>query len=231
MNKGNVKNLIVLDIDDTITKSEYQHQYAFTDAMKYFGINKINTNWEEYTHMTDSFILKENYETTKKKPFSFSLIEGFENVMTDTITKLDPVKEVPGAKSAVTSILENTNYGVCFATGSLWRPAMLKLTQTSIPLYENLVKGSNTYYSREEIVRSAILSAKHHYNVSKFENIISVGDGLWDLKTANNLGIHFIGIGEKNSQKFQAENIPLHISNWEGFDLKKSLKALGIEDN
>ena len=55
-------NLIVFDIDDTLTKSEYQHQLAYVNTMKEFGITDINENWREYTHHTDSYILKKNYE-------------------------------------------------------------------------------------------------------------------------------------------------------------------------
>ena len=57
-----IENLIVFDIDDTLTKSEVQHQHAYIEAMKHFGINNINQNWTDYKHMTDSFILKENFE-------------------------------------------------------------------------------------------------------------------------------------------------------------------------
>ena len=56
------KNLIVFDIDDTLTKSEDQHQTAYVSTMHHFGITNINQNWKTYLHHTDSYILKENYE-------------------------------------------------------------------------------------------------------------------------------------------------------------------------
>ena len=34
--------------------------------------------------------------------------------------------------------------------------------------------------------------------MQSFKRVISVGDGLWDLLTADNLNIEFIGIGEEN---------------------------------
>ena len=61
------KNLIVFDIDDTLTKSEYQHQKAYVDTMVDFGILEINQDWKSYENVTDSFILKENYEMNFKK--------------------------------------------------------------------------------------------------------------------------------------------------------------------
>ena len=38
-----IENLIVFDIDDTLTKSEVQHQHAYVETMNYFGIKKINS--------------------------------------------------------------------------------------------------------------------------------------------------------------------------------------------
>jgi phosphoglycolate phosphatase-like HAD superfamily hydrolase len=83
-------------------------------------------------------------------------------------------------------------------------------------------------YSREEIVNSAIEKAKKYYNVDEFQKIISVGDGIWDLKTARNLGIHFLGIRDKNLADFKKENIKSHISNWMSFDFDQVKKDLGI---
>ena len=78
-------NLIVFDIDDTLTKSEDQHQFAFVNTMKEFGISKINQNWKDYEHHTDSFILKENYENNLDEKFDFPFIPNFEKKMTEDI--------------------------------------------------------------------------------------------------------------------------------------------------
>ena len=71
------KNLIVFDIDDTLTKREFQHQSACVTTMKHFGITDINTLWKTYKHHTDSYILSKNYEANFKKPFDFSFITEF----------------------------------------------------------------------------------------------------------------------------------------------------------
>ena len=68
----------------------------------------------------------------------------------------------------------------------------------SIVISALIIYASDTIYEREKIVRKAIENASAFYKVKKFERIISVGDGLWDLITANNLGLEFIGIGFKN---------------------------------
>ena len=162
------KNLIVFDIDDTLTKSEYQHQKAYVDTMIDFGISEINQDWKSYENVTDSFILKENYEMNFQKKFDFSFIP-------------------------------------------------------------DLIEASNTIFTRENIVKSAIEKAKNYFQVTTFEHIISVGDGIWDLKTARNLGIHFLGIRKKSLAYFQQEKIKSYITDWSEFNFDKIQSELGIK--
>jgi len=221
-------NLIVFDIDDTLTKSEYQHQLAYVNTMKEFGITTINQNWSEYKHHTDSYILKKNYENNLAEKFDFSFIHDFENRMTELILSLEKVSEINGAKNIINYFNGKTNYAISFATGSLLKPALIKLNQSGIKYKAELVVGSNETYEREGIVEKAIKKAKDFHQVTSFENIISVGDGIWDLKTAQNLGLHFIGIGMKNYADFNDENIKVHIKDWHDFDLNEAEQKLGI---
>ena len=214
-------NLVVFDIDDTLTKSERQHQSSFVKAMKDFGIIEIDTNWKSYQHHTDSFILKENFERNLNTSFNFSFMDEFESCMYDHISKLHPVSEIADAKRILTAFSKNSNYVVAFATGSLLKPALLKLHQIELDFDETLVIGSNSIFDREGIVSQAIENAKQFYGINSFEHIISVGDGIWDLKTARNLGLHFMRIGLKNDDDFQKENIKYHIKDWTEFQLSK----------
>lgn len=222
------KNLIIFDIDDTLTKSENQHQTAYVKTMQDFGIKNINHDWKNYLHHTDSYILKENYEANFKNEFNFDFIPSFEEKMNASILGLSKTEEIKGASKIVHFFMKETDYAICFATGSLLKPAITKLEQASINFVPELVEASNMLYSREEIVNSAIEKAKRYFNVDEFENIISVGDGIWDLKTARNLGIHFLGIRDKNLTDFKKENIKSHITDWIRFDFDKTKRELGI---
>jgi phosphoglycolate phosphatase-like HAD superfamily hydrolase len=221
-------NLIVFDIDDTLTKSEYQHQLAFVNTMKEFGITNINQNWRAYEHHTDSYILKKNYENNFSGKFDTSFIDDFENRMTEIILTLTSVSEIIGAKNIIKYFNNKVEYVISFATGSLLKPAFVKLNQSGIGYNAEIVVGSNEIYEREGIVEKAIEKAKKFYKVNAFSNIISVGDGIWDAKAARNLGIHFIGIGMKNYADFSSENVKYHIKDWNEFELTKAEHKLGI---
>ena len=222
------ENLIVFDIDDTLTKSENQHQEAYVKTMIDFGITEINQDWKSYPNVTDSHILKLNYEANFNKEFELSFIPDFERRMTERMLALNKTEEIKGASKIVDFFMKETDYAICFATGSLLKPALIKLEQAQINFVPDLVEASNIIYTREEIVKSAIEKAKTYFQVTKFKNIISVGDGIWDLKTARNLGVHFLGIRDKNLQDFKQENIKSHITDWTNFDFNKIQTELEI---
>lgn len=232
-------NLIVFDIDNTLTKSDDQHIIAYTSSMKAIGIHEINQNWKEYEHHTDSYILKVNYENNLTKRFDLDLIKDFEKNMVEIMQTLAPVQEIEGAKRFVEYLKNEKNYALSFATGSLLQPAILKLEQANVWHDQELIAASNQFYDRESIVSSAIEKARKYYNVTEFDNIISIGDGIWDMKTARNLNLEFIGVGLENYDDFQKENIDVHTENWVKFDfesaennlLKLKVKSMGVALN
>lgn len=219
-------NLIVFDIDDTLTKSENQHQLAYVTSMQEIGITEINQNWKDYQHHTDSYILKVNYENNFADKFDLNLVNNFENRMAEIMQTLEPVQEINGAKNFVDFLKAEQKYALAFATGSLLKPAFLKLEQAKIWYHKDLVASSNQFYEREQIVTEAIKKAKQYYNVESFENIISIGDGIWDMKTAKNLNINFIGIGLKNYEDFKRANIEVHTEDWGNFDFENAENKL-----
>ncbi len=222
------RKLIVLDIDDTLTSSEEKHTNSLLYAMDKFGIKNVDTDWRNYANATDSYIFKVNYEKTFNKEFSLEIIPEFEKIMTDYFIGFPDSKEVLGAKKIVDFFIEKTDYGVCFATGSILKPAYLKLEQAGVEFDKEVLEASNTIFTREKIVQSAINKAKIFYKVEDFEHVISFGDGLWDVTTAANLDLHFVGVNTKNVEDFKKKNVKYHINNWEDFSLDEVEKVFNI---
>ena len=194
----------MFDIDGTLTDSVILHQKAFTEMLYEIGVNEINSEFKSFKHHTDSFIAKEIFENDKQNPISENNLIEFENGLTQKIS-LEKIQEISGAKELVERLENNTDFGISFATGSLRRPAEFKLNSIGILFDKMQLVASDKIHEREKIVEKAIENAKKFYGVKKFERIISVGDGLWDLLTAQNLNLEFIGIGLKN-KKLLVEN-------------------------
>jgi phosphoglycolate phosphatase-like HAD superfamily hydrolase len=193
------KNLIVFDIDGTLTDSVKVHQKAFTEMLIELGVIEINSEYKSFKHHTDSFIAKEIFEADRNEKFSTKKIIEFENGLYQKI-KSQKLLEIKGAKKLIEYLHTNSDFGVCYATGSLRRPAIHKLECIGVKYDEKLLVASDNIYEREEIVKKAIANAQSFYNIDRFERTISLGDGLWDLKTAKHLNIEFIGIGSKNRE-------------------------------
>ena len=181
--------LIVFDIDGTLTESVEIHQKGFVNALTQLGVKKIDSNFKAYKHHTDSFIAKVIYEKDKNTLFSDIEIGKFEAHLLNFIQNY-PIAEITGAKKTVEQIEDETDFGICYATGSLLKPAKYKLDSIGLKCNREQLIASNNIEDRESIVLKAIESAKSFYKTEKFERIISVGDGLWDLKTAQNLVKH-----------------------------------------
>ena len=193
------KSLIVFDIDGTLTDSVKAHQKAFRETLFQIGVSEINSEFKSFKHHTDSFIAKEIYEQNQNEPFSRERAELFEKGLTERI-KLTSFREIRGAKSLLDTLELDSEFGICYATGSLRNAAKHKLNSIGIQYEDWQLVASDRIYERENILRKAILNSSKHYDVETFDRIISVGDGLWDLLTAKNLKIEFIGVGEKNKE-------------------------------
>jgi len=193
------KKLVIFDIDGTLTDSLPIYHKVVIKSLKLMGMPNINTNFYEYKYHTDSYTLKYNYEKKFEKSFDKELLNKFENILYSELLKHPPVNEINGAKICVDELLK-ANYAIAFATGSLLKAAKLKMNQCNIWYDENLIATSKISFDRETFVLQAIENAKSYFKVNVFEKIYSVGDGIWDLQTAQKLNLEFIGIGQKNKQ-------------------------------
>ena len=90
--------------------------------------------------------------------------------------------------------------GIPFAygTGAFPKATRIKMQDADVPFIPEVLATSMTSISREGFVKQAISASKKYYNTTHFDQIIAVGDGLWDLKAAQKVGVDFLGIGQKN---------------------------------
>jgi len=199
------QNLVVFDIDGTITDSVQIHQEAFIKALLKLGVPQhqpddqpqLNT----FKHHTDSYIARTIFETYTDLTFDQKLLKKFEVELHRDLLK-HQISEIKGAIKFIQYLQHETNFGICFATGSLLQPAIHKLNAIGLPFDENLLVAANNIWDRESIINQAIDQSKLHHGQNDFKRIISIGDGLWDLKAAQNLGLEFIGIGAQNKIDF-----------------------------
>lgn len=186
--------LVVFDIDGTLTDTVTLHRKAFHEVLISFGLPGLSSEVKEYKHHTDSNIFKEIY-TSFRDDWTEEVSKKFEDELARNIKEKfqSRISEVSGARVFLEK-LRSEKIPFAYATGSFYEPAFLKLEGCSLPLDAPLATASS-FYERESIVQFAIEESNKKYS-KQFSKTICFGDGIWDSKTARNLGLEFIGITE-----------------------------------
>jgi phosphoglycolate phosphatase-like HAD superfamily hydrolase len=83
---------------------------------------------------------------------------------------------------------------VALATGGWRLSAQLKLAAAGLDCRGVPLASADDGLTREEIVEQAC--ARAGFSISAATRIVSVGDGVWDVRTARSLGLRFLGVGE-----------------------------------
>lgn len=188
--------LVVFDIDGTLTDTVALHQAAFLVAMQSFDFPSLNQDWSSYRHHTDSGIFAEAWEKAGRgKPsavdwlaFSARLELAFERAQST-----HSIREIPGA-AAFIALLQNAGWRVGYATGGTRALSLIKLRRAGISFDESCLVTASEHITRDEIVGSAIAAATG--DSAELPGLpVSIGDGPWDLTTARNLGLRFLGVG------------------------------------
>ncbi|HEX8492511.1 MAG TPA: HAD family hydrolase [Pyrinomonadaceae bacterium] len=194
-------NLAIFDIDGTLTATDHVDDLCFVQALAdAHSITDVSTDWAGYPHTTDSAILFHIFqEKFKRAPEEAELIKFkscFVNLLQDYRVKDSSLfNEIAGASLMLRRLNREPKWRVAIATGC-WRvSAILKLKVAGIEVDDFPAAFADDGLSREEILQSAMLKAQALYQQSRFDRIVSVGDGLWDVRTARNLKFPFVGIG------------------------------------
>ncbi|TGL58795.1 HAD family hydrolase [Leptospira sarikeiensis] len=202
--------LVVFDIDGTLTDTVSLHRKAFHEVLVSFGLPGLSPEVKEYKHHTDSNIFKEIY-TSFRADWTEEISKKFEKELALNIKDKfqNGISEISGAKFFLER-LRSEGIPFAYATGSFYEPAFLKLKDCGLPLDVPLATASS-FYERESIVQSAIEESSKKYS-KQFSKTICFGDGIWDSKTAKNLGLEFIGITEDPNllSEWKDQNI-LHV--------------------
>ncbi|HKV13043.1 MAG TPA: HAD family hydrolase [Thermoanaerobaculia bacterium] len=189
--------LIVFDIDGTLTRTDQIDEICYVRAFEEeLGWTGISTDWAGYPSCTDEAIALEIFarhggrpprdgEIDRVRRRFLSLLEAA--LVEGTFT------EIPGAGEALWRLRSDSRFRVALATGAWEASARLKLRAAGLEVGGIPLATSDDHPNREEIVRRAMARAEAANG--PFESIVSVGDGVWDVRTAQALGIGFVGIG------------------------------------
>lgn len=201
-------HLIVFDIDGTLTRTSQLDDACYVQAVaEVFGLKGISTDWSLYEHCTDVAIahqlIRERLKRVPQRDDIARLRARFVELVREGQAR-DPstVTAVPGAPQILERLASSPGHAAAVATGGFEASARFKLKCAGLERFSDPAAFAEDGPSRRDIVSAAIGRAAQHFNGGTFERVVTVGDGLWDLRTAAELKLPFVGIaqGERAEQ-------------------------------
>ena len=194
--------LILFDIDGTLLDTSEVDGECYALALDLeLGLSLESADWGEFTHVTDAGILDECYRRTRGRPPTREEVRAFIHRFLDLLERAyargpDRFSEIPGARNMIGTLAGNPDYRVGLATGGWRASAHFKLSRSGLPYQELPLATSDDGISREAILSECIARAGSRWPETRGAEIVSVGDGVWDVRVARRMGLRFIGVGK-----------------------------------
>lgn len=219
-----MKKLVIFDIDGTLTNTNAADHQAFEKAYReLYDLDVSDLNWEDCENYTDTGIAQHIFGEKIGRTCGPVDLRKIKKQVQDNLFELyneDELNfaEVKGATDFLEFLKTRTEICLAIATGCWEHSANFKLNVSGID-YEGLPMGNSDHaISRVGITNYAIDEAKKHYGIASFDEIIYFGDGVWDYKTTQAMGIRLIGVDVANTGRLKelgVQNIITDYSNKE----------------
>lgn len=195
--------LVVFDIDGTLTDTNLVDGDCYWRAVcEVLRIAGEQPDWSAFRHVTDAGIAAElclRHFGWEIKSGEIESIGSRLVVLLEVALAEDPIERQVAGSAEILSILDSSSeFAVAIATGGLRLSAKLKLQRAGLPFTALPLASFTDAVSRADILQIAARRAAESH-VTKFTSFTYVGDGVWDVKTARELGWRFIGIGSGQS--------------------------------
>lgn len=194
------RNLAIFDIDGTIMHSVGHDVSLFREAhARHIPAESMDTHWGNFSQMTDHAINTEFFDRVHGRSPSDDEVQTIKSsfitlVREAHIARPEMFSPVIGALKTIESLSHHTDWAVGFASGGWKVSSTFKLETMGIDASIYPTAFGDAHADRLTLVQSAIDAAKVTHNRDRFDNVVSVGDGIWDVAAARDLKLSFIGI-------------------------------------
>ena len=193
--------LVIFDVDGTLVDAAELDDASFDLGFREVtGAGLPASVWAEFEEITAGAIIRrasgaadlELVQTQVRTAFLTRLRAGLE-------FNREAIRPFPGAAKLLDFLREQNGYRVAIATGCWEETAKFKLAAAGLNIDGFAFASASDRERRSEIIALAAERAGVPLSSSVY-----VGDGAWDLRAANQLGIPFIGVG-RSVEKLQRE--------------------------
>jgi phosphoglycolate phosphatase-like HAD superfamily hydrolase len=193
-------HLVMFDIDGTLTQTDDVDGECYAQAVEeVLNTPPIDRDWSTYRHVTDSGIASEIIRTRFGRDPREGELESIKNRFVERLREAldgDSTRCLPvtGASRMLTALTGRLDLFVALATGGWRQSALLKLATAGFHLDGIILATSDDSICRKQIMSVATSRAVERNRMEEFDRLVYVGDGVWDLRASQELGIRFIAI-------------------------------------
>ncbi len=189
--------LIIFDIDGTLCDTHAVDASCYAETIEHVvGRSLATVDWSSYPEATNAAIARDFLRECGEQEIEIrerQIREEFVRRLEDR-GRRDPglFRPIDGALEIIND-LRRKNYSIAIATGCWQESAHAKLRLAGFDVNGVPFASSSDTRRRADII--ALAAARAGRVVS---DAVYVGDGVWDVKAARELGMRFIGIGKKH---------------------------------
>jgi beta-phosphoglucomutase-like phosphatase (HAD superfamily) len=212
--------LILFDIDGTLTATNAVDTKCYAVAFeKTFGIPLPTTDWGVYEHCTDFAIAQEALQSQRGAPGTPEELAAYERAFVVELEKEfaanpEGFREIRGARAILEAIAARPEMRAAIASGGMRLSACYKLARIGVDAEAMPAGFANDGISREDIARCAVARADGQAGALNLD-LVYVGDGPWDAKTAAAMNMRFIGItGDASRERLSALGVKTLLSDY-----------------
>jgi phosphoglycolate phosphatase-like HAD superfamily hydrolase len=205
----------VFDLDGTLLDTNAVDAHCYSAAWRdEFGIDCASLAWSSFENVTDSGIAVEllarsGFWSSRENLLRVEnrFIQLLDEAVLQDRTRFQPI---PGAE-AIIELLARTGWSVAIATGAWHSSARIKLRAAGLSLPDVPLASCENGPSRVEIVQHAIELAMQKEDGREPHRIVLIGDATWDVQTARQMSLPFIGIGRDEKRASLVESGAAHV--------------------
>ena len=217
--------LVVFDVDGTLVDAaeldNASFDLGFRDAT---GAGLPVAVWSEFEEITAGAIIRRAAADGEVVRLQGRVLENFlARLQRGFEADSAAIQPFPGAVEMFNLLKSRCDFRVAIATGCWEETARFKLRSAGFILTDVPFASGSDHERRSEIISLAVKRAG-----SSLAAAVYVGDGVWDLRAANYLGIPFIGVG-REVEKLRREDARYIVPNFDAADFLKTLEDIRRE--
>jgi|SRR5688572_2614030 len=195
-----IRRLAVFDIDGTLTDTNAVDDECFTRAVAdVLGLDPVALDWSMAPHVTDSGLLRwlaERHRGDPPTPVEADAVQRrfLELLRAELAATPARFRPVPGAATVLRAV-QAAGWEVAIATGGWEASARLKLMAIGLDPSAWALASASDAETRAEILRLAVQRAMG--GGTEPARVVSIGDGVWDVRAAAALGWPFVGVASE----------------------------------